>query len=211
MPDATPDEADGDARSEPLGPGGVDGDGRDLTDERRQYDWAPRYTDQKAKKRIRWEAGYVAVLLLTTPVLLLAVWQGALQSPLGLNDAEDATLRIYAYAWVSGTLGGTAFVTKWLYHSVARGWWHMDRSLWRVYTPHLSGAFAFAIIALATSGIVDLINPTTLRQPAAAVGVGFLAGYFSDYTAAALADLARHLLGDPEGRRQKAARSSDGP
>jgi uncharacterized membrane protein (Fun14 family) len=186
------------------GPGGVDEE-RDLTDERARYDWTPRYSCKPAKRRIRLEALYVALLLLACPVALIAIWDGALKALLDLAESQNRQLSPYAYAWVSGTLGGTAFVTKWLYHSVARGWWHMDRTLWRLYTPHLSGAFALALVALANSGIIQLIDEQALQEPAAAVGVGFILGYFSDYTAAALADVARHLLGDPEARRQRAA------
>lgn len=183
--------------------------GRDLTDNRKPYDWAPRYEDRRAKRRIRWEATYVFLLLLGCPVFIAAVWLGALEEIFRLTPEEDQTMSFFAYTWVSGTLGGTVFVTKWLYHSVAKGLWHMDRSLWRVYTPHLSGAFALAILALATSGLVNIIDRDALHTPAAAVGLGFILGYYSDYTAAALADFARHLLGDPRARRSDKDRADD--
>ena len=122
---------------------------------------------------------------------------------LGVDWARYNTFRIYSLAWVSGTLGGTLFTVKWLYHSVGKGFWNADRLAWRIFTPHLSGGFSFGLLALATSGIFEILNRELLRSSPAIVGTGFVLGYFSDFTVARLYKVAEHLLGgtrDDRGR-----------
>ena len=48
---------------------------RDLTDNREPFDWEPKYP-REARVQIRWEAVYVAGMLLLVPTLLFVVWMG---------------------------------------------------------------------------------------------------------------------------------------
>jgi hypothetical protein len=146
------------------------------------------------------EGIYLAVLLLGCAAALILIWLGTPRPWLGIGPPRYETFRIYAFAWVSGTLGGTLFAVKWLYHSLGKGSWNADRLAWRLFTPHLSGGFSFGLLALATSGIFEILNRQLLRSSPAVVGVGLLLGYFSDYTVARLYGVAVHLLGEPRER-----------
>ena len=167
----------------------------DLTDDRRENEWRSRYSDRRAVIQIVAESVYLGTLIIATAVALILIWRGTPQSWLDVDSARYDTFRIYSFAWVSGTLGGTLFAVKWLYHSVGKGFWNADRLAWRLFTPHLSGAFSFGLLALATSGIFEILNRELLRSSPAVVGTGFLLGYFSDFTVARLYKVAEHMLG----------------
>lgn len=168
----------------------------DLSDGRELLDWRSRYPDRGAKAGIVIEAVYLGGLLLVIPLLLVLVWLGSFQDELGVSDNEYDALATFGLAWLSGALGGAVFSMKWLYHVVGHGLWHADRRLWRFFTPVVSGSLAFALVALATSGLFDVLDAEKLRTPSAVVAVSFLLGYFSDNTSAKLADVAERLLGD---------------
>jgi hypothetical protein len=175
----------------------------DLTDDRRENEWRSRYSDRRAAVQIVAEGAYLAMLIVAAAFALILIWRGTPQSWLGVDGARYDTFRIYSFAWVAGTLGGTLFAVKWLYHTVAKGFWNADRLAWRLFTPHLSGAFSFGLIALATSGIFEILNRELLRSSPAVVGTAFVLGYFSDFTVARLYKVAEHLLGgarDTRGR-----------
>jgi hypothetical protein len=172
----------------------------DLTDGRPENEWRSRYTERRCRIQIWCETVYLAGLLAGVSGLILLVWVGTPREWLGVSPHRYSTFSVYAYAWLSGVLGGTLFAIKWLYHTVAHGYWNADRLAWRLFTPHLSGAFAFGLIALITSEIFQVLNRDVLRAGPAAVGLGLLLGYFSDFTVARLAEFARDLLGE---RRDK--------
>jgi hypothetical protein len=174
----------------------------DLTDGRKENEWKSRYSDRRAIAQIVAEGAYLWVLIAAAAVALILIWLGTPRAWLGVDWARYDTFRIYSLAWVSGTLGGTLFAVKWLYHSVGKGSWNADRLAWRLFTPHLSGGFSFALLALATSGIFEILNRELLRSSPALVGTGFLLGYFSDFTVARLYIVAEHLLGGPHDDRQ---------
>jgi hypothetical protein len=167
---------------------------RDLTDNREPFDWGSKYP-QEARVQIRWEAVYVAGMLLLIPTLLFVVWMGWPNLLLNLADERYATLALYGYAWLGGSLGGTLFDLKWLYHSVGKGLWHVERRLWRILIPHISGGHAFAVIVLISSGIFRIFDSTTLSRPPVVVGIGFLVGYFSDSAIGKLNEIANTLFG----------------
>lgn len=167
----------------------------DLTDGRGPLDWQSRYDDPLARRWILVEALYLAILLFSIPPAMLFLWLRHPQKWLGISDLEYQAVMIYGLAWLSGILGGTLFDLKWLYHTVAHRFWHLDRRLWRFFTPHISGGLAFAVIALMSSGMLRVFDPVAVKSPALVVGVGFLVGYFSDSTAAKLAEIADTLFG----------------
>jgi hypothetical protein len=178
-----------------TGEGGVDFAPADLTDGRQPYDWESRYKGWRCWLQISAECAYLALLMLAAPVVLVLVWLGEPGDWLGIGNDDFHSIATYLFAWTGGLLGGTLFAMKWLYHSVAHGQWNVDRWLWRFFTPHLSGAFSFGIIALVTSGLFDVLDRDTLKAPSAVVGMSLLFGYFSDYTVARLASFAKRVLG----------------
>lgn len=163
-------------------------------DGRKKLDWKSHYPWQ-ARLWIAIEATYLLVLLVGTPLLLLLVWRGSFRSTFDLSRDQYSSFRTWAEAWGGGVLGGTALSVKWLYHATARGLWHADRRLWRLFTPHLSGALAFGLLALITSGIFDILDREKLRSPAAIVSFAFVIGLFADNATARLALFADSLFG----------------
>jgi hypothetical protein len=167
----------------------------DPTDGRAALDWKTRYADPVAQHEIRLEAIYVAVLLVVVPILMLIAWIGYPKALLRISDPMYEPVRKYGLAWLGGTLGGILFTLKWLYHSVARGFWNLDRRLWRFFTPHISGGLAFAVVALVASGGIRVFDSRATDSHALVVGTGFLVGYFSDSAIAKLSDIAETLFG----------------
>lgn len=166
----------------------------DPTDGRELLEWRSRYP-KDAKKSIRSEAIYLASLLFLAPFLIVILWLEYPKHILGLSDEKYEALLRYGLAWLGGILGGTLFDLKWLYHSVARQIWHLDRRLWRVFTPHISGGLAFAVIALISSGMFRILDHQATESHSLVVGVAFMVGYFSDSAIAKLAEIADTLFG----------------
>jgi len=158
------------------------------------------YTDPEAKSAIRIEAGYLAALLLAAPAAILTLWLDYPKSWFSISGEKYPAIVKYGLAWLSGTLGGTLFDVKWLYHSVARRVWHLDRRLWRVFTPHISGGLAFAVLALVSSGLVRIFDSKAVDSLPVVVGLAFLVGYFSDGAIAKLSELARTIFGASRAR-----------
>lgn len=167
----------------------------DPTDGRQRYDWKTRYNDPNARKEIRYEAIYLGVLLFGFPILMALFWLRYPEHVLHLDDQGYTALLKYVFAWASGSLGGVLFDVKWLYHSVARGLWHQDRRLWRIFTPHISGGLAFFFLALVASGGLRIFDRAATNSLALVIGLGFLVGYFSDSAVAKLTEVAETLFG----------------
>ncbi len=161
----------------------------DPTDGRQIGVWRTFYNSE-AWVYIRKEAVYVGLMIFTTAVLIIFV-----RFDLFGLLAIPSSVKKLSYAWIGGTLGGTLFTTKWLYHSVARNLWNQDRFLWRIFTPHVSGALAFSFILLISSGIVSLFSPEAMEKNSAVFGFSFLIGYFSDSAIAKLTEIANTLFG----------------
>ena len=165
-----------------------------LPDGRKPFEWKSKYPAE-ANKSIRFEAGYLVILLHLTPILLFAFWVLPSVGIGNLSEAQLQTISKYGLTWVGGVLGGTLFSLKWLYHSVARGLWHLGRRCWRLYTPAISGGLAFVIVALISSGILRIFDGQVLSSGSSVVGLSFLIGYFSDSAIAKLSELADTLFG----------------
>jgi hypothetical protein len=134
--------------------------------------------------------------LFLVPILLFIVWTGfPIKSWFALDDQRYPTFALYSYAWLGGTLGGTLFDLKWLYHSVARGIWHLDRRLWRMLIPHISGGMAFVVVVLVSSGMFRIFDPAELSRPPVVLSVSILVGIFSDRAFGKLAEIADTLFG----------------
>ncbi len=169
---------------------------------RKLGDWRSRYTEPSAKQGIRFEAIYLAVLLLGIPVAITFLWLEHPKYWLGIADFKYKSILKYGTAWLGGILGGTLFAVKWLYHSVAKQIWHLDRRLWRLFTPHISGGLAFAFIALISSGILRIFDRKAVDSLSLVLSVGFLVGYFSDSAIAKLTEIADTLFGASRGKEK---------
>jgi hypothetical protein len=129
------------------------------------------------------------------PLLMVVLWLEFPKYWFHLSDAKYTPLLKYGFAWAAGTRGGVLFDLKWLYHTVARGLWHLDRRLWRIFTPHISGGLSFFVLALISSGALRIFDSKATNSPALIVGLGFLVGYFSDSAIAKLTEVAETLFG----------------
>lgn len=177
-------------------PGNIPAFGQaDPTDGRDRYEWKSRYNDPIAQRGIRWEAIYLGILLFGFPAVMAVFWLRYPEHLLHLDDQRYAPITKYVFAWASGSLGGVLFDVKWLYHSVARGFWHQDRRLWRVFTPHISGGLSFFVLALVASGGLRIFDRAATDSLALVIGLGFLVGYFSDSAIAKLTEVAETLFG----------------
>jgi hypothetical protein len=175
----------------------------DLTDSRNQWQWESRYP-RKAKIQIGIEAVYLLLLLLGIGLSLYVTWQGQLGGWLSQEPTQQKTFSLYAYAWLGGLLGGLLFAMKWLYHTVAHGWWNADRLLWRLFAPLISAALALAFLSLLYGQVLFIVDQDVIRAGPATFGTAFLVGYFSDPAVAALARRASRLFGDNLGFKSKA-------
>jgi hypothetical protein len=146
----------------------------DPTDNRELGDWRSKYTEPEARRGIHVEATYLGILLLLIPVLMLLFWLGYPKGWLRLDDVRYPILLRYSLAWLAGVLGGTLYDAKWLYHTVARQLWHLDRRIWRLFTPHISGGLAFVVVALVGSGVLRIFDRRAIESNAMIVGIGFL-------------------------------------
>lgn len=173
----------------------------DPTDGRERLEWRSKY-DPDALRHIWFESAYLACLLLIIMIAMAILWLNYPKFWLGLSDQKYQRFLKYSVAWLSGVLGGTLFDIKWLYHSVARQMWHLDRRLWRLFTPHISGGLAFAIVVLISSGMFRIFDRQAVESLSQVVGVGFLVGYFSDSAVAKLTEIAETIFGTSRGRER---------
>lgn len=173
---------------------------KEPTDDRELGDWKSRYNEPAAQQAIKFEARYICC------VLLLLI--GAITA-IGLASVDLFGLKIaifldplapYALAFLGGALGGSLFTMKWLYHSVAKNLWNIDRRLWRIFTPALSGGASFALVLLCSSGVIPVFGPDIVQTKVGALGVSVFLGYFSDRAFSALERFAEQNLGSNERR-----------
>ncbi|WP_337879228.1 hypothetical protein [Rheinheimera sp.] len=168
-------------------------------DDRAPGDWKSIYCDC-AWKHIKFESYYVASILVLCVLALALNW-------IILHILLDnvVTYRIasnYIFAFFSGMIGGSLFTMKWLYHSVARKKWHLDRSLWRYFTPWISGFFALTMYVMMTSGLLSAFNADAIRNGTSAFSIGFLVGYFSDSAMSKFKEIADTLFGTNQDKQK---------
>ena len=164
-------------------------------DERKQFYWESRWPPE-AIRQIYYEAAYVVGIFVASLVGILLTWRGGVFWLAGCEQCNPTTLRRYAYLFFSGVMGGSLFGLKYLYKVVARGWWNVDRRLWRLFSPWLAGGIAFGFGALAAAGLFGF---TMGAAPGGAsfVSLGFIAGYFADSASRKMQEIANTLFGVP--------------
>ena len=173
----------------------------DETDGRNRYQWTSGYPC-RAKVQIWCETAFVVVVLVASLIGIYLTWQGFLVEHLGCQTCSAGTLKRYSYFFFSGMLGSVLFGGKYLYHVVARGYWHQDRRLWRVLSPFLSASLALMVAASVDSGMLGL--SFRAGSHAACVAMGFLSGYFADKALAKMTEIADVVFGVKEvGRGSK--------
>lgn len=168
------------------------------TDGRKPGDWQTRYSDPVSKGAIRSEALYLGWWLVFCLVFLVLLVLEMPQQWLGLSGKILQYFNLSIGAWLAGTLGGTLYAIKWLYHTVARNTWNIDRRLWRLFTPHISGVLGFIVIFVVSSGLFGFFNPSAVDNLSLVIALGFLTGYFSDSAAAKLVEIATSIFGKTE-------------
>lgn len=164
----------------------------DLTDGREAGDWRSKY-EPEAWKHIWREALYLVGFFVVALVAMLLVWVRYPQRLLHLSGSDTEMFSRYVFAGLSGAIGGVLFAMKWLYHTVAKRLWHVDRQLWRYLTPLISGGLASFTVTVVQS--VSGSDPVFVSTNAKASAFGFLIGFFSDNALAKLAEVAETLLG----------------
>lgn len=173
----------------------------DYTDGRSPLDWRSKYPAD-ARKQIRFEATYLAALLLLLPALIIVLLSGIETPWLPLDCRASGEGCKYLLAFLGGAMGGSLFATKWLYHSVAKRIWHIDRRLWRLFTPVLSAGLAFGTTLLIKANVISIFSQQALDSPQAILAISFLIGYFSDNATAKLTEVAETVFGATGERRQ---------
>lgn len=176
---------------------GAVGDDHLNTDERELGKWKSRYP-KEARDEIRIDAIYVAVVLTLTLLAILLTWRGTVFDFLAQDctTCSRSALDRYAYFYLGGQLGGTLFGVKYLYNVVARGWWNIDRRLWRLFSPFLSAGLALAVGALIDAGVLGLSLKAS--SEASYFSLGFVAGYFADSALRKMKEIADTIFGSPE-------------
>ena len=139
----------------------------------------------------------MSIIFTSTLLLLILTWRGTLFDWIASDCANCSRIRFnqFAYFFIGGMLGGTLFGIKYLYKVVARGRWNLDRRLWRIFSPFISGGLALAIGTLIDSGIFGV----AVKSPTASsyLSLGFISGYFADNALAKMQELAETLFGTP--------------
>jgi hypothetical protein len=166
------------------------------TDQRNKYDWKSRWCED-SRKLIKHEAIVIGSFFFMALILLWATWNGILFKILSLGCYSSGCsvqgFDQFSYIFVGGLFGGTIYGLKYLYKVVARGYWHLDRRLWRIFSPWLSAGVALAFGALFDSGIIGLSYTTD--SPSGYFSIGFVTGYFADRAIAKLQEVAETMFG----------------
>jgi hypothetical protein len=168
----------------------------DEADGRTRQDWRSHYPTE-ARKQIRLEASVVAAISIGSLVMVFMVWSGLIAKWAGCSACARPVFARYGYFFCGGVLGGTLFGIKFLYHVVAKGFWHQDRCLWRVLSPLLAGSLAFIVGALTDAGFLGLT--ISASKAPAFLSLGFITGYFGDKALAKMTEMADVIFGTREG------------
>lgn len=193
MPQAT------DVRNSPTPSVSSEDDGIN-TDDRHRGDWDSIYS-LEARKEIRLDGWIAGGIFIGTLIALFLTWNGTAYSVLAgdCSSCRQASFYRYAYFMLGGLLGGSLFGIKYLYKVVARARWTLDRRLWRIFSPLVSGGLAVAVAALTDSGILGLT--TKAIGGSSYLSLGFIAGYFADSALAKMQEIAETIFGSTDRHR----------
>lgn len=170
------------------------------TDDRHRGDWESIYS-LEARKEIRLDGWIAGGIFIGTLIALFLTWNGTAYSFLAgdCSRCRQASFYRYAYFMLGGLLGGSLFGIKYLYKVVARARWTLDRRLWRIFSPLVSGGLAVAVAALTDSGILGLT--TKAIGGSSYLSLGFIAGYFADSALAKMQEIAETIFGSTDRHR----------
>ena len=163
----------------------------DPTDGRKRYDWKTRYP-RRATIEIYAETFYLFILLASALAIILLTWFDWFRAILSMDNARAIVFKVYIYYSMSGLLGGLIFDFKNHYKSVARGWWHQDRRIWRLISPYVAMVVAFVVGAMIES---TLISVKSSASNPAIISIGFLSGYFADRAIGKMREVAAVVFG----------------
>ncbi len=166
-------------------------------------EWRSRHYDEVAKKQYWGEATAVLVMVVVAMgglVATLSLWPN---EQLGADGGAGGLLVTMALAWLAGMLGGATLAMKWLYHSVAKGIWHVDRRPWRLLSPIASGPISVLLVLLVGSGLIGVFDARAIAQPRTVIALGILVGLFSDSALAKLSEVAGTIFGVTEAHHPK--------
>lgn len=164
----------------------------DPTDGRKRYDWKTRYP-KRARIEIVAESLYLFLLLTFALIVLFLTWNNWLGTFLSLSDDQAPIFKLYMYYSMSGLLGGVLFDFKNLYKSIARGWWHQDRRIWRIISPFVAMVVGFVVGAMIECSMINASSPVT--SPGT-ISIGFLSGYFADRAIGKMREVAAVFFGE---------------
>jgi hypothetical protein len=163
----------------------------DPTDGRKRWDWSCGYPPE-ARRIYHGEAMYLVFFMLAGLALVLFSWTGHTAEFLGVKGHAAITLKKYCYYVGAGAVGGAVFSIKFMYRVIARGYWHLDRQMWRFLSPVVALGVAFGTGALIEASLVSGHAPSS---GSAIVGTGFIIGYFADQAIAKMYEVAMVLFG----------------
>jgi hypothetical protein len=166
-------------------------------DGRKLWDWETKY--ETPLPHIKREAKILGAYLVIFGLLTVGCFALANDFSYVIPGSHEPLLflrRRDVLVWFVGSVGGTVFAIKWLMHSVAKGLWHQDRFLWRVFVPLTGGIYALVVLALMNSGFMGGA-PTSAGAPdlMKETVIAFLAGYFADGVSGLLTNIANAIFG----------------
>ncbi len=152
-----------------------------------KWEWKTKY-EGEAWKKIKREAIYLTVLLFLGIAAVVVVYFGLIDNLQKHTSTPDLSVfHKQLYCVLFGFLGGTVYGIKILYKAVARGQWHRDRLLWRLFTPWVSLVFSVVVASMMASSIIG-------KSAYVSVVIGFFAGYFSESAIGKLYAIANFLF-----------------
>lgn len=144
------------------------------------------------------EAAYLAFLLIAGFYLLVWLYSGTIPlytTHLQFDELNDQIRKLATFP-IAGLIGGAMYGLKYLYRVAARGWWHEDRRIWRIFSPLLAASLATMVGILIDGGLLGLSynQGGANSQHSTLLGVAFVTGYFADSAMAKLQDVANVIF-----------------
>lgn len=161
------------------------------TDDKKIGEWKSRY-DKDAWKWIIKETIYLVALLILGLVIFYFCYTGKMYKWY-IGSTEDAFVKApmlfirHCYCALFGFFGGTVYDMKMLYKAVAWGRWHLDRILWRIFTPWVSLILSIVIAS-------TMSNTVFTGKIYTVIVIGFFVGYFSESAIGKLYGIAKLLF-----------------